>query len=214
MNKKRIFIISLICVCLIAGGITVNSIMPDKTPGELPVTWLEGDFVISPYIPNLVVGYADYVFVGYVDKFVDTEYNDGVPYTNYKVIVLKNIKGELIKNVPIDIQKFGGVEEDGKSITLFKDDLMPEEGKAYIFIAYVEKDGVVHTEGPNSNILLETAINETVDTSKADFGISDSLLDTSDIIKKYENAVANQITYNRERYKSIYENSSSETVDN
>jgi hypothetical protein len=186
--------------------------MPDKAPGELPITWLEGNFVISPYIPNLVVGYDDYVFVGYVEKLVDTEYNSGIPYTNYKVIVLKNIKGELIKNVPIDIKKFGGVEEDGESITLFEDDLLPEEGKACIFSAYVEKDGVVHTEGPNTNILLETAINETIDKSKADFGISDSLFDTSDIIKKYENAVANEITYNRERYKSIYENSSSEAV--
>ncbi|WMM89232.1 hypothetical protein Q7C09_11455, partial [Heyndrickxia coagulans] len=83
-----------------------------------------------------------------VDEKTGTEYKNttqieteegtkeiSTPYTNYKITVLENIKGELETDKPIPVQKAGGISEDGSSIVTFDDDNLPEVGQSYVFLA-------------------------------------------------------------------------------
>jgi len=155
-----------------------------------------------------VVGDADYVFVGRVDKQVNTEYKHAVkietengtrevarPYTNYSITVLENIKGELEKGVPNPVQKSGGLNQDGKSITLYENDHLPQIDGIYIFIAYAQKDGSLLVSGPNSNIPVKLGGNV---NGKA--GLSET--------KEYQNYVSaykNEKSTSRPRFVSVYD---------
>lgn len=75
------------------------------------------DFAIDTKDPRKLVGFADYYFIAEVNHQVDTEYRDPIitegdeeiafPYTNYKVKVLNNIKGELPLDEEIVVTKAG-----------------------------------------------------------------------------------------------------------
>ncbi|MEC5269507.1 hypothetical protein ABER60_07815 [Heyndrickxia coagulans] len=102
--------------------------------------------------PEETVGDADYVFLARVDEKTGTEYKnttqieteDGTkeistPYTNYKVTVLENMKGELETDTSIPVQKAGGISEDGSSIVTFDEDNLPAAGQSYVFLAMHKK---------------------------------------------------------------------------
>lgn len=159
------------------------------------------DSVIDVYNPNKVVGFADYVFVGYVNEQTGTEYKGSRkdrPYTNYSITIIKNIKGTLKQDEPISVQKHGGLSKDKSVILLAPDDELPKKEILYIFTGLAQTDGSLLIYGSNSNIALESNINK-------------ENLDVSEIVKIYENAFANQIDYERQRFISIYDDSSSES---
>lgn len=108
-----------------------------------------------------VIRDADYVFAGRLSEVVSTEYKHkvqvngketGMPYTNLVVEVIKNVKGDLQTGKEIRIQKAGGLSEDKKEYSLYENDIIPEEGKYYIFSAYVQEDGSLLVAGENSTI--------------------------------------------------------------
>ena len=90
-----------------------------STSDEIKTSYLRGTFSIDYSDLNAVVGDADYVFVGTVASEEGTVYKDAVtvetddgktrevsgPYTNYTVNVTKNIKGNLVTDTAIPIQK-------------------------------------------------------------------------------------------------------------
>lgn len=113
------------------------------------------------------------------------------PYTVYSVEVLENLKGNLNKEMPITIEKSGGLSTDG-NIYLYEDDILPIEEEYYIIIGYGQPDGSILLTGPSSNIHLD------IDGKKE--------LIMDNIVKEYVKAIENEITKDRTRFKSKYEN--------
>lgn len=85
---------------------------------------MHADFAINVDEPREVVEIIDYYFIAKVEEEVDTEYrhsvgletengymNVGEPYTNYKISVMQNIKGDLKtdENIYIYIKRGGNV---------------------------------------------------------------------------------------------------------
>ena len=145
------------------------------------------DFAVDTRDPHELVGFADYYFVAEVIDEIDTEYRHpvimegkeeiGSPYTNYKIKVQNNIKGELPLDEEINVTKAGGVYPDGETF-LYEDDALLEEGKTYIITASAQADGSLLISGPNSS----------------------KEYDPKDI-EKYQDIYDNEVKFDRERYQ-------------
>lgn len=203
------------CLCLsITGAFSIIKNYSDNKPTiknynstelskKLPIIHNEAQFVVNVNDPKEVVGWGDYVFVAKVEDELRTEYSNvrtnekgkssARPYTFYKIKVIENLKGNLKLNESIEIFKHGGVSYDGKSISLFEGDNLLEVGKYYILIAASDEDGRLGQGLPNSSIELN--IN------------NDDELSNSDVYKAYKDYVQNEITFDRKRFRSIYDNS-------
>jgi hypothetical protein len=148
----------------------------------------QANFACDSWGINEAVGRADFVFVGTVVQNNGTRYeSDDMPFTDYTIIVEQNIKGNLITGEPIPVSKEGGISKDKSQVKLFASDLLPEEGKTYIFSVYVEEDGALLISGPDSNVPLDSTSEE-----------NDAL------ISKYVDAVENQVEYDITRYDTPY----------
>lgn len=101
---------------------------------------------------------------------------------------MENIKGELETDKPIPVQKAGGISEDGSSIVTFDDDVLPEVGQSYVFLAYAQDDGSLLVSGPNSN--TEVSGNDDTDTSDT---IESSSVNHSSAMKAHKNALKHQV---------------------
>lgn len=145
------------------------------------------DFAVDTRDPHELVGFADYYFVAEVISQIDTEYRDPIiieggkeitfPYTNYKVKVLNNIKGELPLDEEIVVTKAGGVSQDGEPF-LYEGDALLEESKTYIITASAQEDGSLLISGPNSS--------KEYDPKN---------------IEKYQDIYDNEVKFDRERYQ-------------
>lgn len=197
-------------VILFTGFSKSEANVSTKKSADLPINYLHATFSINVDDLKAVVGDADYVFVGYVDQLLGTEYKNPVtldtengtktvssPYTNYSITVLDNIKGELQKEVSNPVQKSGGLSEDGASVILYENDSLPEANKTYIFLAYAQPDGSLLVSGPKSNVPVEVSS----DVSKR------SAVDVAETneYQIYVEAEKNEITTNRERFVSKYD---------
>ncbi|WP_141993212.1 hypothetical protein [Bacillus sp. B4EP4a] len=184
---------------------------------NLKVIQMDGTFAVDVDDPNETVGDADYVFIGRVDEDVDTLYKDPVtietsdgakeistPYTNYQVTVLQNIKGDLVTDTSIPIQKAGGINEDGSSVVLYEDDTLPEERKSYVFLAYAQDDGSLLVSGPNSNEYVE-GIKQDVTSEKMEKGKASLNEEATEVVSEYENAYENEIPTDRDRSESEFD---------
>lgn len=151
------------------------------------------------------VGIVDYVFVGKVLSFDETEYRRvtetelpdgtisrfGVPYSHFTVVILQNIKGEQITGEPIEVIKHGGITINGDGLFLFSGgDSMPEVGETYVFRATAQEDGSLLVVGPKSNVHVENG-----DPN----GIVDKYVDA------YNNEVVNELVAEMKRYLSKYD---------
>ncbi len=171
---------------------------------------MHGSFVINVDNRSELTGDADYVFVGKVISMNDTIYKDPVagedergkpielasPYTNYTVNVLKNIKGELVTDKDIPIQKSGGIAEDQSQYFLYEKDQLPVEGNVYIFYSYAQPDGSLLVSGPNSN--------RKIDSLEKNLNSSSDIEET----EEYKEAVEGyktQVVRDRERNTSSYD---------
>lgn len=143
---------------------------------------------------SAVVGDVDYVFVGKVEKNIDTVYKYPVevkgetvttPYTNYSVSVIKDIKGDLPEGKTIEIQKAGGISEDGKTYFVYENDVIVDEGGYYVMLAYAQPDGSLLMSGANS----------TLKTGK--------LFKDSKIFQKVEKSYLNEKKTERKRFKFL-----------
>lgn len=110
-----------------------------------------------------VVADADYTFVAKVDKVVSTVYKFPVkiddkwikvPYTKYRLKIVKNIKGKLKEGGYIEIQKAGGKLQNSSKYMAYDNDTLPSRNSVYIFSAYTQKDGSLLSTGRNSTIRI------------------------------------------------------------
>ncbi|MCG8539768.1 MAG: hypothetical protein MJA82_07480 [Clostridia bacterium] len=200
--KNSIKIILFVIACTIT---LIGCSGDHNTSGEdVPIQHLQPSFKVDVNDLNELVGDADYVFVGYIDELVGTVYKNPViietengpkevldPYTEYSVTVIDNIKGNLKKDVPIPMQKTGGLSKDESMYLLYENDELPEVGEHYILVAHAQPDGSLLISGPNSSIVLDIQ-------SQGESVVSQGYQD-------YKEAYKNEIKTDRERFTSKYE---------
>ncbi|MDQ0048594.1 hypothetical protein J2T18_002894 [Paenibacillus polymyxa] len=219
MKKIFMFLSLFTMIAMLASGCSNSNVDKNITKaGEVPTSYLHASFDINVDNPKEVVGFADYVFVGFVEGMTGTDYKfpvtketeDGPkelksPYTNYSIKVLDNIKGNLKKDVSIPLQKSGGLSEDKSTYFLFEDDSLPQKGKVYVFTATAEQDGSLLVSGPNSNIEVKTDFFSKNSIQKlSEESIANELAKTEEY-KTYQDAYKNEIVKDRKRFTSKYE---------
>ena len=172
---------------------------------KYPVETIDALYTYDINDERQAVGIVNYVFVGKVLSFDDTEYRRvtetklpdgtvsrfGVPYSHFTVVVTQNIKGDLITEEPIEVIKHGGITIDGEKLFVFSDgDAMPEVGETYVFRATAQEDGSLLVAGPKSNVRVENG-----DPN----GIVDKYVDA------YNNEIVNELVAEMKRYLSKYD---------
>ena len=217
--KKALCIIIVLALAVggMAAGVSVyrkqklNKIESTVYPLTVDVDTLDreefsGCYAFDIFDLKKFVGFVDYVFVGRVEKLIGTSYRDviymddgrisAIPYTNYMVTVVRNIKGKLQTGKPIPLAKHGGVSYDNKSLVIASGDSLPQEGGYYIFSGYADENGELYIVDPNSSVALDTSVAAAKNSEKLDSAI-----------KEYVDAAKNQDTSVRlgERNKSKYE---------
>ncbi|MCL2022749.1 MAG: hypothetical protein FWG82_00060 [Oscillospiraceae bacterium] len=193
-NKKtsawRVLAISLAFILLLpVGYYALRLFVPPSNIYEITA-----DYASDPYNPAEAVGMFPYVFVGYVEKtydmnqtrlyrqFPESRRNDNAhpAFTECIIRVLKNIQGELRTDVPISYYKPSGLDMTLSTFTQYKDDVYPEKGKIYIFLANAAEDNTFGGAGPNTTVELEE-------------GITADNLDRSNIYQRFVKACENPV---------------------
>ena len=163
--------------------------------------------VIWPYSILSIFLFAVGIFIRYSvlpeinqeEENKEVETDDGKtrevsgPYTNYTVNVTKNIKGNLVTDTAIPIQKSGGLSEDGSQYFVYEGDELPVVGNEYIFFAYAQPDGSLLISGPVSNM--------SVSDNTSDIAPFSDSTEYSDNVDAYNN----QVDSGRTRFTSSYE---------
>lgn len=157
------------------------------------IIYSAGTFKINPFNINEAVEEVDYIFIGKVDKYLGSYYNPEkniMVYSNYLVDISKNLKGNLIDKVQLDM--YGGYN-DSDLYLISEGDYVDElliPGKTYLFLAYGKVDGGLHLLELNGSIELDDANkDEIINNYKQQINKSNIKLNTSE----------------RKRYKSKYE---------
>lgn len=199
MKNKKYFSI-LVMVLVLTSCSTSNSTTNLKNE-ELPIYYNEARFVVDTSKPEEIIGWSDYVFLAKVNEEVRTEYTGvrkrengettGSPSTIYSITVIDNLKGKIKKNTPVEFKKDGGINMDGKSISLLEGDELLKEGKYYIIMGVANDDGELGQGIKNGSILIP-AENKSEAVSSKEY-------------KKYKEYVKNEVRYERDRSKSTYE---------
>lgn len=221
--KKAIYAISaavLILLCTLGGTKIYQNHHIEKLKTEMfpitksldqyPVDEMQSCMAFDSSDKAKHIGFVDYAFVARVDELVGTTYEDVTPiaegkisataFTNYKVTVLKNIKGNLKCGTSIPLRKLGGIDAEQKTVSLFSNDCFPEKGGVYIFLAYADSNGELYIADPDSNILLSSA-------PSTDLGKTMSTLTSSPAVNEYVKAYKQQDNSIDKgmRYKSNYD---------
>ena len=207
MKSRKKIIVTIISVLAVATlGIAVFFIF-FKPNTSIDTVYSQSSYVIDVEDLSAMAGFADYVFVGTVLSNAGTHYNNGIapsekddhifalPYTDYVVKVIENIKGSLKTDTELKITKSGGLSEKGDSVYIPENDVLPEEGRIYVFFANANVDGGILVSGMNSNLEIADALVKEGNISYSD----------SKVYKEAAEAVKNQKTFERERFRSVFE---------
>ncbi len=191
MKKHTKKILSVICIALVVTLLGGYVAWKNYIPTEIQYM-MSGDTTVNLGDPREVVGVSDYVFVGYVQEIHDyhTEKSSRdfpeivsyyqLPFTECQVKIVASIKGELEEGNEFSFYKVGGIVESRSCILLLEKDIMPEQGKYYIFTGLAHADGTMTGGGTNGTIELEA-------------GIDESNIEESKIYQTYLDAYENQI---------------------
>ncbi|HHW70202.1 MAG TPA: hypothetical protein GX392_02510 [Clostridiales bacterium] len=215
INKKTIIgmVAALVVITVLVVSFGFNRTRGNMTvSGNIPVSKLHGSFSINFDNINELVGDADYVFVGAVISEDGTEYKHPVmgesedgeeyeiasPYTNYTISVLDNIKGELVTDTEIPIQKAGGLAQDGSQYFVYEEDELPKQGSVYVFYAYAQPDGSLLVSGPNSNEKINVKAKAVTDDPTGS-------LETISAVQEVIDALDTQVETGRTRFVSTYD---------
>ena len=204
MKKIAAFATAIIIVSTITGCGNYSSNEMTKTynslelSAEVPIVYDDASFMVNIEKPEEIVGWGDYVFVAKVEGELRTEYTNirknadgtitGKPYTVYSITVVDNLKGHLKKNKTIEFFKHGGVNYDGKSISLLEGDQLLESGKYYILTAASESDGRLGQGMPNSAIELNVGSKQEIVSNKE--------------YKNFKKYIKNEVKFDRERFQA------------
>ncbi|MFV0504516.1 MAG: hypothetical protein ACK5LT_11235 [Lachnospirales bacterium] len=199
MKKKLVILTAVIAVFVTTVGvIQINSNQISQ------ISESKSTYGIDINDTSARIGFSDYVFVGEIIEKVGTEYrhyakeqngNDitgtGSPYTEYKVKIIENIKGDLPLNDELTFFQAGGLTEDKQNIEIYEGDELMEENNAYIIKISVQPDETLLASGSNNN----TQIN-----INAKSGLSSN--------KEYQEYLVNMDSaeeFERERFEIVYE---------
>lgn len=121
---------------------------------ELP--YMSGDSIYAYDVENIneAVGVSQYLFIGFVEEYMETKYDKVIPNTYYKVKVLECLKGDLQQNESYIIRKNGGINKENDFIYLESGDTLPLVGTTYIFRGSSFEDSI-NIGGINTNLPLE-----------------------------------------------------------
>lgn len=137
INKKIFILFSILSIFMALTIFLLNQNIVTKKANidKLPIHHIMGSFSINVDDFRELARDADNIFIARIDELIDTEYRDMFkkeseqgdkdwwsPYTNYKVTVLDNIKGDLVRNISIPIRKAGGVIYDKSAVEIYEDD--------------------------------------------------------------------------------------------
>lgn len=187
-----------------------NNIFPLKDPISVINSEYERnygviiDWIYNPNDLRQLAGAADYVFVARVTEVLGTGYTevemydgfrfDSHPFTQYKIRVLKNLKGELKTDEDIPLTKHDGVYYLGKKVSFLEGDSLPDVGECYIFLCLSDEDGeltVSQFAGHNDVYLCKAE----------DYTGEEALIETyGDAVKNMDDSIRLG-----ERYKSKYD---------
>ncbi|WP_354471874.1 cell surface protein [Lysinibacillus parviboronicapiens] len=195
-----------------AGALLLMFGCNDKKDTEVNVGYVHASYAFDVNDLNQFVGSADNVFVGYVEKIEGTEYKFpttietetgsktiSTPHTNYSIRVIDNLKGELKKDQPIPLQKAGGISEDGSTQVIFENDILPEEGKYYIFSTLNQPDGSILAGGTNTTIPLNVNIKRNIVSSEDPLNAKSDIVNSKEY-KDFEKAIKNQVKFEHPEY--------------
>lgn len=155
MKKQKIIV--LIVIVLVA--LAVLSCAQASIDGY-EIVEIKTSYAFNVWDYRSLAVFYKYIFVGRLECEAGREYDeDGVPDTFYKVTPLMNIQGELGLGKELTYKKQCGISEDGKHCFILSGDVLPEEGKLYIFGANAIDNGeILYSSGANSTIALEENI--------------------------------------------------------
>jgi hypothetical protein len=127
-----------------------------KKSNSPEIRYMSASYVINVNHLTEVVGFCDYVFVGYVKGMTGTRYDDSIPHTCYDVTVLNNIKGDLPLDTAVKVQKTGGLTKDSSQCFLMKGDSLPKTGGYYIFaVKNSNEDGLYTACGVHTTAFID-----------------------------------------------------------
>jgi hypothetical protein len=162
------------------------------------------DWIYDPNDKKQLAGFADYVFVAEVTEVVGTGYSgvemydgfrfDSHPFTQYKIRVLENLKGNLKTDEDITLTKHDGVYYFGEKVSFLEGDMLPDAGECYIFLCSCDEDGEL--------IIGQFCSHNDIYICKAD-----EYTGQENVVKIYRDAVENmdESVCLGERYKSKYD---------
>ena len=134
MKKKKIIILSILVIFIIAMICGVIWYFNNRNSNYKPNGKLNYDtvFVNEETNPYYQVGFADYVFIGKVDKEIERTFSDyGSARTIYEIEVTENLKGDL-QNIIGENYIFVGIGQPNGTILLqdlYSDTPYTEENK-------------------------------------------------------------------------------------
>ena len=113
MKKKKltmyVLVIGIIICGVVFGNCYLNKVKKNEGNIEYTVKRMHATYSYNVNDMGKLVADADYIFVAKVDSIVNTVYKNPVkiegtwisrPYTQYKLRISRNIKGNLSTNVP------------------------------------------------------------------------------------------------------------------
>ena len=213
--KKKALIITMACILMCAATVGVYFGVAGSIK-EPTIIYASPDYIMDIDNPSVVSGFVDYVFVGRVDKKNETTYRNvttyetdekgettpGLPYTEYEISVLENIKGNLKTNEAIPFLKFGGLSANGKTIVLEENDFLPKKGAIYVFYVSADEDGKLRILGKGGNITLPNMALTDNGGNKSPVVRQSELakIEASPIYQELVEACENEIPFERERF--------------
>lgn len=213
IREKKPIVMLVVMISIFFATLTgcVGMDASNEAHGQRDTTTIAASYIYDVNDMNARVGDSDYVFVANVVKKGDSEETPGggIPYTNYELQVLENIKGNLAVNKTITLKKEGGYSETDRFNYIYEDDFLPEEGQLCVFLTCANEEGALYASGENSTILLKDAVEH--DSSNGTLSKKQQKHQMNSIEKntKYQKVVDALDTQfdptGRERFKSKYE---------
>lgn len=188
MKKSKLIVLFVVVIFIIVITCCVVYYSNNRNSNYKPNGKINYDTVIvnEETNPYYQIGFADYVFIGKVNKEIERTFSsNGSPITVYEIDITENLKGKL-QNV-IMVTYPGGYDKEG-TLMLHKgdhitDEELPKIGETYIFIGAGQPDGTVLLQDLYADIPYSAENKE-----------------------KYLEYITNQDNVDRKRFKSVYEN--------
>lgn len=179
-----------------------NDVDTWKTP--LSILVLESSYMGASTLEGKTLE-ADNIFVATVEEMETTYPNpvydengkliSNTPKTNFRLHVIDNLRGDLPTGETIQASRDyfgnGDGQEKGKFLTLIEDDIIPEEGKTYVFLTFVLDGELAILPGGEtpSNFPLENA---PMNLDKQTRSVVEDIVDSSTKVEEIEKQAANE----------------------